>query len=231
MSEIYFPLDQSELSFTASGGSTVHRSILRSGVRVLTEHVPGAQSASVSFSVAVGSRDETNGHFGSTHFLEHLLFKGSENFGTLDYAKEREHIENIEALYQQHFNETDPEKRKALYAQINAESVKAAEFSVPNEMDRIYKAMGGGMVNAHTWHGGVDNRTQGHRTALHAFYCRRDKPQQQYQKKLLRPEVQASLPPELRDLLALDDPLNDELSTSSAPRSGFLPAPERPRAF
>ncbi|MEY4293973.1 MAG: hypothetical protein RIR29_623 [Actinomycetota bacterium] len=86
MSEIYFPLDQSELSFTASGGSTVHRSILRSGVRVLTEHVPGAQSASVSFSVAVGSRDETNGHFGSTHFLEHLLFKGTNRRSALDIA-------------------------------------------------------------------------------------------------------------------------------------------------
>jgi predicted Zn-dependent peptidase len=86
MSEIFFPLDQSELSFTASGGSTVHRSILRSGVRVLTEHVPGAQSASVSFSVAVGSRDETNGHFGSTHFLEHLLFKGTNRRTALDIA-------------------------------------------------------------------------------------------------------------------------------------------------
>jgi predicted Zn-dependent peptidase len=86
MSEIYFPLDQNELSFTASGGSTVHRSILRSGVRVLTEHVPGAQSASVSFSVAVGSRDETNGHFGSTHFLEHLLFKGTKRRTALDIA-------------------------------------------------------------------------------------------------------------------------------------------------
>lgn len=86
MSEIYFPLDQNELSFTASGGSTVHRSILRSGVRVLTEHVPGAQSASVSFSVAVGSRDESNGHFGSTHFLEHLLFKGTARRSALDIA-------------------------------------------------------------------------------------------------------------------------------------------------
>jgi predicted Zn-dependent peptidase len=86
VAEIFFPLDQSELSFTASGGSTVHRSILRSGVRVLTEHVPGAQSASVSFSVAVGSRDETNGHFGSTHFLEHLLFKGTNRRTALDIA-------------------------------------------------------------------------------------------------------------------------------------------------
>ena len=86
MSEVIFPLDQSELSFTASGGSTVRRSILPSGVRVLTEHMPGAQSASVSFTVAVGSRDETNGHFGSTHFLEHLLFKGTTRRTALDIA-------------------------------------------------------------------------------------------------------------------------------------------------
>lgn len=80
------------------------------------------------------------------------------------------------------------------------------------------------VMNAHTWHGGLDNRTAGHRTALHAFYCRGDKPQQQYQKKLLRPEVQAALSPELRALLALDDPRNDELDGSDMPRSGFLPA-------
>jgi len=86
MSEIIFPLDQSELSFTASGGSSVRRTILPSGVRVLTEHMPGAQSASVSFSVAVGSRDETNGHYGSTHFLEHLLFKGTKRRTALEIA-------------------------------------------------------------------------------------------------------------------------------------------------
>jgi predicted Zn-dependent peptidase len=86
MSEVIFPLDQSDLSFTASGGSTVRRSILPSGVRVLTEHMPGAQSVSVSFSVAVGSRDETDGHHGSTHFLEHLLFKGTKKRTALDIA-------------------------------------------------------------------------------------------------------------------------------------------------
>ncbi len=78
------------------------------------------------------------------------------------------------------------------------------------------------VMNAHMWHGGTANRTQAPRLAMHAFYCRRDKPQQQYQKKLLRPEVQASLTPDLRDLLALDDPLNDELSSAVIVRSGFL---------
>jgi ectoine hydroxylase-related dioxygenase (phytanoyl-CoA dioxygenase family) len=78
------------------------------------------------------------------------------------------------------------------------------------------------VMNAHMWHGGTANRTAAPRRALHAFYCRRDKPQQQYQKQLLRPEVQASLSPDLRTLLALDDPLNDTLSASVTVRSGFM---------
>lgn len=86
MSEIILPLEQSDLSFTASGGSSVRRSVLPSGVRILTEQVPGSQSVSVSFSLAVGSRDETNNHFGSTHFLEHLLFKGTKKRTAMDIA-------------------------------------------------------------------------------------------------------------------------------------------------
>jgi predicted Zn-dependent peptidase len=86
MTEIILPLEQSDLSFTASGGSSVRRSVLPSGVRILTEHVPSSQSVSVSFSVAVGSRDETNNHFGSTHFLEHLLFKGTKTRSAMDIA-------------------------------------------------------------------------------------------------------------------------------------------------
>ncbi len=86
MTEIHFPLDQNEIEFTASGGSVVRRTVHPSGVRVLTEAVPGVQSASVSFSVGVGSRDESNGHFGSTHFLEHLLFKGTKKRTALEIA-------------------------------------------------------------------------------------------------------------------------------------------------
>lgn len=78
------------------------------------------------------------------------------------------------------------------------------------------------VVNAHLWHAGTANRTAAPRTALHAFYCRRDQPQQQYQKQLLRPEVQQGLSAALRHLLALDDPLNDRVSADVAVRSGFL---------
>jgi ectoine hydroxylase-related dioxygenase (phytanoyl-CoA dioxygenase family) len=78
------------------------------------------------------------------------------------------------------------------------------------------------VLNAHAWHSGTANRADRPRTACHVFYCRRDKPQQQYQKRLLRPEVQQSLSAELRHLLALDDPFNDRLSREVAVRSGFL---------
>jgi ectoine hydroxylase-related dioxygenase (phytanoyl-CoA dioxygenase family) len=78
------------------------------------------------------------------------------------------------------------------------------------------------VINAHLWHAGTANHTALPRTAVHAFYCRRDKPQQQHQKKLLRPEVQQRLSAPLRELLALDDEGNDRLSAEVAVRSGFL---------
>ncbi len=78
------------------------------------------------------------------------------------------------------------------------------------------------VMNSHLWHGGTANRTDRPRLALHAFYCRRDKPQQQYQKALLRPETQASLSPAARSVLALDDAENDILSAEGAGRSGFM---------
>jgi ectoine hydroxylase-related dioxygenase (phytanoyl-CoA dioxygenase family) len=78
------------------------------------------------------------------------------------------------------------------------------------------------VMNGHLWHGGTENRTDFPRRALHAFFCRWDVPQQQYQKRLIPPEVQARFSPELRTILALDDPLNDQLSAPMARASGFL---------
>ena len=77
-------------------------------------------------------------------------------------------------------------------------------------------------MNAHVWHGGTDNRTDHPRRAMHVYYIRGDKPQQQYQKQWVRAEVQARLSPTGRKLLALDDPRNDELSAVGSGKSGFM---------
>lgn len=83
---VRLPLDAPELEITASGSTRLRRTVLPNGVRILSEHVPGAQSATVGFWVAVGSRDEEPVTYGSTHFLEHLLFKGTATRSALDIA-------------------------------------------------------------------------------------------------------------------------------------------------
>ena len=86
MPAVPLPLDQTFTSFEAAGGTTVARTLHPSGLRVLTEHVPGSQSATVGFWIPAGSRDEAEGAYGSTHFLEHLLFKGTPTRSALDIA-------------------------------------------------------------------------------------------------------------------------------------------------
>lgn len=69
------------------GGNEVRRSILPGGIRVITEKMPSLRSVSIGFWVGVGSRDEQPGMLGSTHFLEHLLFKGTHTRSALDIAQ------------------------------------------------------------------------------------------------------------------------------------------------
>jgi ectoine hydroxylase-related dioxygenase (phytanoyl-CoA dioxygenase family) len=78
------------------------------------------------------------------------------------------------------------------------------------------------VMNAHMWHGGTANRTSKERRAMHVYYTRFDQPQQQYQKRWLSAEVQARQSAEARRILALDDPLNDELSATGSGKSGFM---------
>jgi ectoine hydroxylase-related dioxygenase (phytanoyl-CoA dioxygenase family) len=92
----------------------------------------------------------------------------------------------------------------------------------PDEMVALGKAGDVILTNAHMWHGGTANRTAVPRRSLHGFYVRGDKPQQQYQKRLLRAETQAGLSPLLRRVLALDDERNDAISSVDSGRSGFL---------
>ena len=76
---------KASVEFTADE-ATVSKTVLDSGVRILTEHIQGAPSVAISASVGVGSRDESHSHLGSTHFLEHLLFKGTAKRSALDIS-------------------------------------------------------------------------------------------------------------------------------------------------
>ncbi|MDO5746315.1 MAG: pitrilysin family protein [Actinomycetaceae bacterium] len=69
------------------GETQIHRSVLPGGIRVITQQVPATRSVAIGMWFAVGSRDEHSGHYGSTHYLEHLLFKGTKRFSAIDIAR------------------------------------------------------------------------------------------------------------------------------------------------
>jgi predicted Zn-dependent peptidase len=77
MAHVELPLSEPSISFISTGDCEVRRTVHSSGLRVLTERVPGSRSVTIGFWIGAGSRDEDAGHHGSTHFLEHLLFKGT----------------------------------------------------------------------------------------------------------------------------------------------------------
>ena len=89
---IQLPLDLPEIDAEVAGGARLRRSILPSGVRLITEDVPGAASAAIGCFVPLGSRDETETEYGSSHFLEHLLFKGTPTRSAREVALEFDRV-------------------------------------------------------------------------------------------------------------------------------------------
>lgn len=100
--------------------------------------------------VRAGSRDDPADATGLAHYLEHLLFKGNGKLATIDWEKEKVHIDRITELYETHFNEDDPEERARIYQEINEESQLASQYAVPNEFDRLLSSFGASGMNAYT---------------------------------------------------------------------------------
>jgi predicted Zn-dependent peptidase len=123
---------------------------LDNGLRVYLTENHETPRFYAEIAIRAGSKHDPANATGLAHYLEHLLFKGNQSLGTLDYSKERIHLDYITELYENHVTETDPEKRAAIYAEINRVAQLAAEYAIPNEIDKLYNAMGGTHVNAHT---------------------------------------------------------------------------------
>jgi len=97
-----------------------------------------------------GGKNDPKGATGMAHYQEHMLFKGTQEMGTTDWEKEKPHIDRIFQLYDQLGQTKDEEARKKIQKEINEESLKANEYAIPNEMDKILKGIGGTNMNAGT---------------------------------------------------------------------------------
>ena len=122
---------------------------LDNGMRVYLTANPESPRFYAQVSTRAGGKNDPATNTGLAHYLEHLLFKGTSRLGTVDAAAEKVHIERIAELYDLHY-EAAPGDRAAIYEQINAESALAAQYAIPNELDKIYKELGATGVNAYT---------------------------------------------------------------------------------
>ncbi|MFZ5553012.1 MAG: M16 family metallopeptidase [Bacteroidota bacterium] len=100
--------------------------------------------------VKAGGKNDPADATGMAHYLEHMLFKGTTSLGTTGFEKEKVFLNQVDSLYEVLGKTTDKEKRKEIQKKINEVSVKAAEFAIPNEMDRMLTEIGSEDVNAFT---------------------------------------------------------------------------------
>ncbi len=97
-----------------------------------------------------GSLNDPADATGLAHYLEHMMFKGTTEMGTTDWAKEKPHYDKIIALYDQLGQTKDKKQRAAIQQQINEESLAAAQYAIPNELTKMLDNIGGVGVNAGT---------------------------------------------------------------------------------
>ncbi|MCQ2182638.1 MAG: insulinase family protein [Bacteroidales bacterium] len=97
-----------------------------------------------------GGANDPSDNTGLAHYLEHLMFKGSENLGTSDFAAEKVILDQIEDLYEVYRTKEDPAERKAIYHVIDSLSYEASKISIPNEYDKSMAVIGGMGTNAFT---------------------------------------------------------------------------------
>ena len=125
---------------------------LKNGLTVILS--PNYKEPKIEYrmSIRAGSNTDPKNATGLAHYLEHLLFKGTDKFGTADWAKEKPLLDKIDALYEKYNKTTDSAQRKEIYKEIDKVSGEASNFSIANEYDKMMQGIGGNSTNAHTWY-------------------------------------------------------------------------------
>ena len=123
---------------------------LTNGLKVLLTVYKDEPRIQTFIAVRAGSKYDPANHTGLAHYLEHLMFKGTEKIGTNDWEKEKPYLDQIIALYEDYGKTTDTTLRKNIYHQIDSLSLIASQYAIPNEYDRLLSEMGATGTNAFT---------------------------------------------------------------------------------
>ncbi len=125
--------------YTLDNGLKVYMSVNKAEPRLQT-----------MIAVRVGSKNDPAETTGLAHYFEHLMFKGTDKFGTQNYEAEKPLLDEIERLFEVYRTTTDEAERKAIYAKIDSVSQEASKYAIPNEYDKLMQAIGADGTNAWT---------------------------------------------------------------------------------
>ena len=125
--------------YTLDNGLKVYLSVNKEAPRIQTY-----------IAVRTGSKNDPAETTGLAHYLEHLMFKGTKQFGTTDPEAEAPYLEEITSLYEKYRTLTDPAERRKAYHEIDSVSQLAAKYNIPNEYDKLMAAIGAEGTNAYT---------------------------------------------------------------------------------
>ena len=126
-------------TYTLKNGLTVAMTVNKEQPRIQTY-----------IAVRTGSKNDPAETTGLAHYLEHLMFKGTTQFGTQDYEAEKPLLDTITALFEHYRTLTDPAERKAAYHIIDSISGVASQYAIPNEYDKMMAMIGANGSNAFT---------------------------------------------------------------------------------
>jgi zinc protease len=123
---------------------------LDNGLKVYLSRYTDAPRIQVLVPVKAGGKFDPAENTGLAHYLEHMMFKGNDQFGSIDWPAEQALLDSIESMFNHYSTLTDADERKAFYALIDDISGKAAELAIPNEMDKMMAMIGAEGLNAYT---------------------------------------------------------------------------------
>ena len=123
---------------------------LDNGLKVFMSVNPGAPKVQTYIAVKAGSKNDPHETTGLAHYLEHMMFKGTQKLGTQDWEKEKVLIQKIEDLFEAYRMFDDEATRAAIYHKIDSLSYEASKLAVANEYDKAMSAIGSTGTNAFT---------------------------------------------------------------------------------
>ena len=124
---------------------------LENGLKVYLSQNQDEPTIQTYIPVRAGSNYDPAESTGLAHYLEHMVFKGTDDIATTDWETEEKMIAQISDLYEQHRAESDPVKKEVLYREIDKVSHEASKLAIANEYDKMVSLLGASGTNAHTW--------------------------------------------------------------------------------